>query len=431
MFSTRICSRSALVVGASSSTHVVRTRARFPVSSRLLAGGSACLLASLVLSATALATPIAVNLRVEGSSATLFEGSVTTDAEAISAPSSGGSHQCDLKDNGSNGGFGASSGTPTTALHDAAIGQGLNFDATWSSQYNDFLVSQVGSDVNGGAPEYPSWGYAVNYTTAGVGGCQFQLAPGSDVLWAYNYFNLSHLLNLNGPASVNAGTPFTVHVTDGQTGQPISEAAVGQVLGGVTTVSSSSPMTDAGGNATVVLTQVGTETLKATRNDSVRSNGLMVCVHNGNDGTCGTTVPGVSKSTTTTSGTTTTSPPPIEVARVAGVKNRHVYSRHSAPRILEGIVDVPTGDTLHQVLIRIERRHGGRCFGFSGRSEKLVRVKCGTASFFSVGGTTSFSYLLPARLPSGRYVYDIKAIDNAGHPTKLVSGVSHVVFYVK
>ena len=396
------------------------------VSPRMPLALCAALFVALLVSTGAQAVPITVNLRVEGSSATLFEGSVTTDAEAISAPSSGGSHQCDLKDNGSNGGFGASSGTPTAALHDAAIGQGLNFDATWSSQYNDFLVSQVGSDVNGGAPEYPSWGYAVNYTTAGVGGCQFQLASGSDVLWAYNYFNLSHLLNLNGPASVNAGTPFTVHVTDGQTGQPISEASIGQVLGGVTTVSSSSPMTDAGGNATVVLTQAGTGTLKATRNDSVRSNGLMVCIHNGNDGTCGTTVPGVPK----------VEPPvvqvaPIDVPSVGGVVNGRRYRRHHAPRILRGLVQVPAGGTLHDVRISLQRRNGRRCLTFSGAKEAFVRSRCGVARFFSVGGAESFSYLLPASLPRGRYVYDIEAIDASGHRTKLVPGVSHVVFYVK
>src|SRR5207245_7312821 len=132
--------------------------------------------------------------------------------------------------NGSNEGFGAAAATPTAALYTAASANGLAFDASWSTApLNDFFVKQVGSDVNGGEPEFPSWGYAVNFTTAGVGGCQFQLAPGSEVLWAYNYFNLAHLLALSGPSAVSVGAPFTVHVSDGQTGEPISGAKLGEV----------------------------------------------------------------------------------------------------------------------------------------------------------------------------------------------------------
>ena len=58
-------------------------------------------------------------------------------------------------------------------------------------------------------------------------------------------------------------------------------------------------------------------------------------------------------------------------------------------------------------------------------------TQCGHAAFFSVGGSESFTYLLPARLRPGRYVFDIEARDSAGQPTKLVSGVSHVVFQVR
>ena len=140
----------------------------------------------------------------------------------------------------------------------------LRWLTTWLSTLNgsaslhDFEVTQVGTDVNGGEAEgFPSWGYAVNFTTAEVGGCQIRLAPGSEVLWAYNFFGLPHLLSLAGPASVNADTPFTVHVTDGQTGEVISGAAIGQLVGGVTNTSASSPTTDASGNATVILTQAG------------------------------------------------------------------------------------------------------------------------------------------------------------------------------
>jgi hypothetical protein len=391
-------------------------------------------LVGLLLSASACAA-ISVNVRIEGSAKTLFEGPVSTEGivapPGISTPSSGGAHSCDVKDNGSNGGFGTVAATPTAALYDAAVAHGLTFDASWSNSFSDFLVSQVGTDINGGAPEFPSWGYAVNYTTAGVGGCQFQLAPGSEVLWAYNYFNLTHLLSLSGPAGVNAGVPFVVHVSDGQTGEPVSGAALGEVSGGVTTAITSSPTTDAKGNATIVLGRAGVVTLKATRSDAVRSNGLLVCVHNGNDGTCGTTVTGggsPASSSTQTSTHLTTS----VIAKVAGIKNGRVYRRRSAPRILSGVVELAGGDTVRQVRIRLERRHAGHCFGFNGSSARFVRLKrCGAASFFSVGGALSFSYLLPSRLAAGRYAYEIQALDGAGHPTSAVNGVSRVVFYVR
>ena len=396
----------------------------------------AALLTVALVGPSAQAAPITVNLRVEGSAETLFEGSVTTDAEEINTPSSGGSHPCDVKDNGSNGGFGVSSGTPTTALRDAAVAHGLTFDATWSSEYNDFLVSEVGPDLNGGAPEYPSWGYAVNYTTAGVGGCQFQLAPGSEVLWAYNYFNLKHLLSLSGPSSASVGIPITVHVVDGQTGAPIAGAAIGEDVTGVTTTIASSGLTNAEGNATVTLTHTGTVELKATQVESVRSNGLTVCVHNGPDGTCGTQVLTACATESVPAGGCGgpgfVPPPPATVTTLAaGVKSGHVYSKRKAPRILKGTVNVPAGAALKEARISLVRRKGKRCFAFNGAKERFVKSRCGAKRFFSVGDTESFSYLLPAALPGGRYVYDIEAVEASGHATKLVAGVSHVVFYVK
>jgi len=390
---------------------------------------------------SASAASITVNLRVEGSSSTLYEGPVTTSAESIETPSSAGAHPCNYSSNGPSEGFadeGTPAGTPTTALHDAALASGLPFDAEWfgsgagNGDPGDFFVTKVGSDVNGGAPTFPSWGYAVNDTTAIVGGCQIALAPGSEVLWAYNYFNLAHLLSLSGPASVGVGAPFTLHVVDGRTGEPVAGASIGQLAAGVTTAIPGSPLTDASGNATISLSSAGTSTLKATQPESVRSNAVQVCVHAGNDGTCGTSVP-----TATTNALVSPSHPAVPVAtglaaRILGVLNGHVYSRRGAPRVLRGTVKVATGGTLRQVRIRLQRQVGGRCLNFSGRQGRFLRTrKCPAASFFSVGSSESFSYLLPFQLPAGRYVYDIDAVEASGTATRLVGGVSHVVFRVR
>jgi len=410
------------------------------VSVRMPPALCVALLVALLVGTGAKAAPITVNVRVEGSSKTLFEGPVSTEAipnpPGISTESSGGPHPCDVADNGTNGGFVPAGPNATSALYDAAVTSGLAFNAEWFESLTDFDVTQVGEDVANSGKNGEYWGYSVNYTTAGVGGCQFQLAPGSEVLWAYNYFNLPHLLNLTGPSAANAGSPITVHVADGQTGSAIAGAAIGEDVAGVTTTIPGSPLTNAEGNATVTLTHAGAVKLKATHVESVRSSGLAVCVHNGNDGTCGTQVVtyacAAAPGSVSCGGPPVIVPPPlVDIASVGGVKSGHVYPRRHAPRVLKGVVKVPLSGTLKDVRISLERRYGKRCFAFSGVRERFVRAPCGAIRFFSVGDTESFSYLLPATLPAGRYVYDIEAIDNAGHTTKLVGGVSHVVFYVK
>jgi hypothetical protein len=398
-----------------------------------LAGALLCGLTAFLFTSVAAAAPITVNLRVEGATKTLLEGPVSVEAipapPGIATKSSAGSHPCDVKDNGGNGGFGAAAATPTAALYDAALAQQLPFDATWSGgQLNDFEVSQVGEDVSNSNENGEFWGYAVDYATAEVGGCQIRLAPGNEVLWAYNFFGLAHLLKLSGPVSVNAGAPFTVHVTDGQTGQPVAGAAIGQFASGVTATNASSPLTDANGNATVTLTQAGADTLKATQKESVRSNGLAVCVHNGNDGTCGTTIPPRAEPGIVLP---PFPPPAPDVVHAGGAENGHTYSRHGAPRLLTGRIDVPAGGTLREVRFSLERVRHGHCFAFNGRRGAFVRARCDTQHFFKVAQTTSFSYLLPSRLRPGRYVYVVEAMSDGGANVKPSSGVSRVVFYVK
>jgi hypothetical protein len=387
----------------------------------------------LVLSASASAAPITVNLRVEGSTKTLYEGPVSTEGETFETASSKGPHPCDYAENGhsenekhevfTNGGPPA--GTPTSALHHAALSASLAFNAEWSTTYGDFLVTQVGPDVNQSEEPFSYWGLYVNDLYAPVGGCQYALAPGNEVLWAYGP-GFTHVLSLSAPQTVNVGVGFTVHVTDARTGSPVSGAVIGEDVGGTTTPISAS-QTNAEGNATVTFSRAGTVTLKATAPESVRSNGLAVSV--GYDICpastvgCGGIAPAVPFPTV---------PVAPDVAKVAGVKNGHVYSRRSAPRLLAGVVEVPIGGTLRQVRISLQRRYRGRCFDFSGSRESFIRTKkCGSATFFSVGGSESFSYLLPASLPKGSYVFDIEGIDSTGQATKLVNGISHVVFQVK
>lgn len=390
------------------------------IPARTVIATAASLAVSLVLCSSALAVPVTVHLRVEGTNATLFDGNVTTDARTISAPDNppqgkppgpAKPHPCDVKDNGSNGGYGSSYGTPTAALYDATSAQGIN--AYWYGSFSDFLINGVASDNTG------NWTYAVNFTTAGVGGCQFQLAPNSDVLWAANGGTAAHLLKLDGPSDANVGSPTVFRVTDGQNGQPVSGAAVANTA------------SDANGNATVTFSTRGTQTLKASRGDSVRSEALGVCVHTGNDGTCGTTAPSPSLPGGLPAPTVKPRPAGTPVPRIVGLRNHQRFTRRRAPRSLRVRVSVPSGSGLRQVRIRLERRVRGGCLYLDGRSERFRRHRCGRGAFFAVGDTSSLSYLLPGPLARGNYVFDVQAVDARGRASGLMPGVSHVVFDVR
>ncbi len=311
------------------------------------------------------------------------------------------------------------------------MASGLAFDAEWfgsgvsNGNPGDFFVSKVGPDANGGPPTFPSWGYAVNYTTANVGGCQIALAPGAEVLWAYNYFNLAHLLVLSGPASVEVGVPFTVHVADGRTGEPVAGASIGTFASGTTTPLDSASPTDASGNALVTLPSAGSLALKAVQAESVRSNALGVCVHAGDDGTCGANVDReIAAGDRDLDGHILTGPSTALVARVLGIANGRVYSRRSAPRVLRGIVDIAAGGTLRQVRIRLQRRAGRRCFNFNGVTRALralAEVRCGGVLLGRQQPV--FTYLLPSRLPAGRYCSTSRPYDATGTVTRLAAGV--------
>jgi len=117
------------------------------------------------------------------------------------------------------------------------------------------------------------------------------------------------------------------------------------------------------------------------------------------------------------------------VAKITAVAEGHVYSRRHAPRVLAGTVIAHSSVT--SVSIALRRRHRNRCSAYSGPRALFVRAACGTASFFQVSRSASFSYLLPAALAPGRYVLDIEATDAAGNRTTLARGTSRIVFYVR
>ena len=367
-------------------------------------------------SARASAAPVTVNLRVEGSATTVFEGPVSTDAKALTKDASG-AHSCD----GRNGGASTTAGpTLTTTLDEGSLAGGFTWDGTWSASFDDFFINRIGPDTNGGPPAFPSWGYARNYTPSQVGGCQEKVQAGDDVLFAYDFFSKVHLLKLNGPASVGTGEPAVLTVVDGQNGSAVGGASVGGATTGVD------------GRATVSFPTAGVQKLKADRADSVRSNALEICVHSGSDGTCGTSTPAGA-----VAGGSVQSTPPQKrrqplvrpFARVRGIRMAQRFSAAGAPQLLQGDVNVGSNG-LGSVSLRLWRHHHGACSYYSGRRERLIASVCGKRELFSIGNSATWSYLLPFRLPPGHYRLDVIARDRKGHPSKLRPRLSRLSFYV-
>jgi hypothetical protein len=104
-------------------------------------------------------------------------------------------------------------------------------------------------------------------------------------------------------------------------------------------------------------------------------------------------------------------------ANIGGIAEGRIFGGAFAPRELRVTVDPDPSGPL-AVELRLTRTDHGRCSYFSGRSEHVVRAgheRCRAQHGFwfgvGVGDLEQTSYLLPQRLPRGRYVLDAVAID--------------------
>jgi hypothetical protein len=219
----------------------------------------ACALTALALPSAALATPVSVNLRVEGRTTTLFDGPVTTDGHNVTTDS-GGTHHCD----GTNGGVNPTPGPSATAgLDDAARLAGFTWDGTYDNGFDDYFVTRVASE-----PQTSSefWGFFVNGEAPPIGGCQERVHQGDEILWAFDAFSKVRALRLAGPSSATTNQPVVVRVTDVHDGSPQSGASVG------------GSTTGPDGTSALTFSNPGVFRLKAEKAESVRSNSLVLCV---------------------------------------------------------------------------------------------------------------------------------------------------------
>ena len=159
-------------------------------------------------------------------------------------------------------------------------------------------------------------------------------------------------------------------------------------------------LTGGDGHATVTFASAGVQHLKATRGDAVRSNDADVCVYVPGSGACGHGC----------------EPDADEGHRQAvdhARRPRDGASYKRGPRELKGTAS--DDKSLFQVYFRLRRHSHGGCSWYSSKSARFTRSKphCTAARYQRVGTKASWSYLLPASLPVGKYVLDEKALDSS------------------
>jgi hypothetical protein len=315
-----------------------------------------------------------------------------------------------------------------------------NWSGPWEAaekQYAIYTIEGETHEFEASSSANYYWSFWLDDKEATAGACDVELQSGDQVLFFPACYGSAcptpepTPLAIEAPATANVGEAINVTVKRYNSQGAPSPAAETEVGGGGT-----SAVTDSQGHATLKFFGDATYTLRVNSSLSgppaVRTE-TTICVHEGNDGTCGTQSP--KAVSPPIPGSSNTSPQPETshkalVAVAGSVRQGHIYSRHHAPRVLSGKVISATPVT--SISIRLRRSYKGRCWAYNGIRERLQRARCGRGSFFKVSsGGSHFSYLLPSKLPPGRYVFDIEAANMAGQHTALHSGSSSVIFYVK
>jgi hypothetical protein len=293
-------------------------------TSTLLACAS---IALALIASAAQATPTEVNVRIEGRTQTLFEGPILTEGHDVSSyKGAGGEETEDLAEHPCDGVNALDPGNtepepvPTAASIDAmnTIGETNAMAGQWYNGFNDYFVKQWGAEEENAESEGRSWGILVNNVFTSVGGCQYQLDTGDEVLWTYNAFEARPFLALFAAgadyaggdrpltATAHLGKPFQVEVLSYEddtedippahperTGaSPFTGAEIAPVLTskkGLEKLDLESPeavTSDSEGKASITFTTPGWHRLKAggpieaetQEEEVIRSNRLDVCV---------------------------------------------------------------------------------------------------------------------------------------------------------
>ena len=387
-------------------------------SSRLAPVAVAALAALLFCSAPALASgPSSVIVRVEGDTHTLVGPvQVLTPEQPVSAAATP-----------------EDSCPGNSALGALAVASGGAWGGTFYEEFGGYAIESVAGESH----TFSSgsfWDVWFGHRESALGLCDI-LAPesGSEVLLfpcSASASSCPSPLAISAPASANVGEPVTVDVISYASFGASAPASGASVTGAATPVTTASD-----GSATVTFATAGEETLAVSAPEAVRDE-VQVCVHRGEDGTCGTvthSLPGKGSAQTGSGPSSGTDAfytgPYAVVARFSSVDNGVTYTRARAPRLLAGTVTTHTAVT--SVALELRRSYRGRCSSYDAVRARFVAARCGKGRSFHVASSASFSYLLPERLGPGRYVLDVSALDAAGNHTTLARGTSRLVFYVR
>ena len=383
--------------------------------------GAAVLLMAIVPAAHANG-PAPVTVRVEGASETLIPPTEVTTAASPVIKDGNPAHSC----------------TGTSAAGALQLATAGNWSGTWFSGLGYSVETIAGEShlFEEGAAANFFWSFWLDNKPSSTGICEAELNPGDSILLFPECFSESgacppplNPLGISAPAVAEAGSPVSVSVTSyaNATGAPSPAAGATVSAAGV------SATTDSGGQAALTFSSPGTVVVHASAPDSVRTE-TTVCVHAGDDGTCGTSAPSGSSTTQTSGGAPSSAQaapytgPYALVPQLSAPLDGHVYTRANAPRVLAGTVLAHTA--VASVSLELRREYRGGCYAYDGVSTRFVKARCGDGSFFKVATDGVFSYLLPESLRRGRYVLDVRAIDAAGNRTTLARGTSRIVFHV-
>ncbi len=285
----------------------------------VIAAFSAAFLVAALAVPCATAATTEVEVRIEGKSETLFEGPILAEPHGVRAssdPIAPKIRRCDSTNPLNPEGASLPAPTPTAVSADAMSLIGETFDGRYYDELEDYFLTRWGPDSqNLGTSSY--WGLLVNNVFTAVGGCQYPLDAGDEVLWVYDAFRNRPTLALfpqsphydSGPRPLfvkNAPLTFPVEVVsyaDGGESKPpagparpdspgFPGAKVAPVLTSskgfqrVETTSGATVTTDSAGKASVVFTTPGWHRIKATIGapgieSVIRSNRLDVCVPGG------------------------------------------------------------------------------------------------------------------------------------------------------
>jgi hypothetical protein len=224
--------------------------------------------------------PTSVNLRIEGSTKTIFEGTVVTTGHDVTT-ASGGTHPCNGTNNDANPTPGP---TCISALDDAAklnkftfngyvsyflishcgewLTHGTKRYSNFFTQFDDFFITSISGEAQT-STEF--WGIFLNYKLV-HGGCQQEVTVDDEILFAFDANNKGQLLKLTGPSNVFVGHPIVLTVTDASSGSAVAGAEVdGQT-------------SDANGHVSLTFTKPGRKEVKAKKSDSIRSSQFTIQV---------------------------------------------------------------------------------------------------------------------------------------------------------